>query len=229
MCCLHHLTHTASNTTDWSQATSLCSPPIRQHTVTWPLCLLGIKEEEPWSAGKEMLQRSASRASPTECFWSPHLWKGLDRSSLSRVTLGAWADSVRGSVDQISSGLSWFGAKRAGSLFPCIDQPLAQAVLGRGVTLSKAAQPRQFQRRLTPRAVCQQLENKSSSHPWQGSRRLIRARAQWVTQSSKQRDHTGILFHHPGLKPITGLTCEPHQLSLLAIPISLGIKHILYP
>lgn len=37
------------------------------------------------------------------------------------------------------------------------------------------------------------------------------------------------LFHHPGFAPITGLTCEPSQLSPLAIPLSVGIKHILHP
>lgn len=37
------------------------------------------------------------------------------------------------------------------------------------------------------------------------------------------------LFHHPGFAPITGLTCDPFQLSPLASPLSVGIKHILHP
>lgn len=156
-----------------------------------------------------------------------------DRSGLNVVTSGVLADFVRGSIDQIPSGLSWVGAKGLDFCIPTWIQALDQ-VSWEGVRPWARPLRQGNSRGLSPEGYVLAAGNKPA-HISVGSlgASFITALKQWAQEPLPSRclciDDIWILFRHPGSKPIIGLTCEPHQLSPLGIPLSLGINYILHP
>lgn len=174
----------------------------------------GSLGESPRSARKEILRwRLARRASLRQCPWSPHLRKG-------------WLCEGFYGTDTFRAVLSW--GKRARPLYPCIGTGTGLDCPGKGCGHEWGHSARAIPERTEPYrlragswgiSVARGL-GASSQNP-HGERDSL-----FQENISAQMTFESSLII---LALITGLTCEPYQSSLLAIPLSLGIKYILRP